>query len=298
MTRTDFLVGVFILITIGIVVGVMVRTSGLLEGQYQLHMRTATADGLSPDTRVFLQGLAVGRVREVRPVLDSATNRLSFVVTLSLTDRFPGGAELRLPVGTRAVILQPTPFVGGNAIDLQMPDSATVGFLQPGDTIRSRRLESVTNRLADVAGELREEVATSLEQTRELISRTSRTVEASSRLLETAGPQLRATLSQLAKTLERTDSMLMAMGPQFTVLTDTLLATLTETRVVLARFDTLAHTAQLIASENREAVTETIERLQRSAVVLEHFADRVSRRPLRLLTGVESPKPDSTERRP
>lgn len=298
MIRTDFLVGLFILITIGIVVGVMVRTSGLLEGQYRLYMRSATADGLSPDTRVYLQGLAVGRVRDVRPVLNSATQQLNFVVTLSLSDEFPGGAALRLPVGTRAAVTQPNPFVGGNVIELQMPDSAVHTLLEPGDTIESQRLEGVTDLLAGVADGLREEIATSLAQTRELIARTSRTVEASNRMLETMGPKVEATLDRLSGTLERTDSVLLSVGPQFTTMADTLLTTLAETRLVLARFDTLAQTAHFIASENRMAVTETLARLQRSAIVFEHFANRVSRRPLRLLTGVEPPQPDSTERRP
>lgn len=272
----------------------MVRTSGFLEGRYPLHVRTRTAEGLSADTRVYLQGLAVGHVRRVSPRLDPTTSELTFIVTLALADEFPGGAELRLPVGTRAAIMQPSPFVGGTVIALEMPDTAVEGFLAPGDTILSRRVESVANVLSEVAGGLREEIATSLAQTRELMTRANRTVEASSRLLETTGPQVQATLDQLAHTLRRTDSLLVTVAPQVDTLADTLLATLSETRMVLARFDTLAHTAQGIASENRDALTETIQRLQRSAVMLEHFADRVSRRPLRLLTGV-TPPIDSTE---
>jgi hypothetical protein len=47
-----------------------------------------------------------------------------------------------------------------------------------------------------------------------------------------------------------------------------------------------------IAIENRAYAKEIAERLLRTAVVLEHFSDQVSRRPARLLTGV-TPPPDS-----
>lgn len=277
----------------------MVRTSGFLEGRYRLYLRTETAEGLSPDTRVYVQGLAVGRVHQVSPALDPATNRLSFVVTLSVMDAFPGGAELRLPVGTRGVILQPGSFVGGHAIDLELPtDTAARAFLEPGDTIPSRRVESVTSVLARVAGQLHEEIATSLSQTRELITKTNGAVDAATDLLASAGPDLLTVLDELAVTLRRTDSLLVAVEPRVYTIADTLLATLSETRDVLARFDTLAHTAHLIASENRTAVSETIERLQRAAITLEHFTERVSRRPMRLLTGVTPPAVDTTEQEP
>jgi hypothetical protein len=42
-------------------------------------------------------------------------------------------------------------------------------------------------------------------------------------------------------------------------------------------------------------VKELSDRLLRAAVVLEHFSDQVSRRPLRLFTGVRPP-PDSLTR--
>lgn len=292
------MVGLFILVTIGVVVGVMVRTSGFLERRYELYLRTATAEGVSQDTRIYLQGLPVGRVTRVLPALDSATGRLGFVVTLSMDHEFPDGSPLRLPRGTRGVITQPS-IVGGHIVALEMPTGRPAGdYLEPGDTLDSRRVESVVSVLNDMATRLTNDISASLQQTRELMARANQAVSASTTLLRAAGPDVEQVLQQLALSLDRTDSIMRALEPQVVTIADTLLTTLSETRAVLARFDTLASTANAIATDNRGVITETLERLQRSAVILEHFSDQLSRRPLRLLTGVTPPAVDSTERKP
>ncbi|HET7038830.1 MAG TPA: hypothetical protein VFH97_03020, partial [Gemmatimonadales bacterium] len=107
--RTDFLVGLFILVAVGLVAGMGIVTSGLGEKRVIVYLRTASAEALTPDTRVVLGGLTIGRVREINPVVDSATGALSFVARLSLQERFPNGTELVLPHGTRGRILQTNP---------------------------------------------------------------------------------------------------------------------------------------------------------------------------------------------
>lgn len=297
-TRTDLLVGVFILVTIGIVVGAMVRTSGFLEGRYRLYVRSTTAEGLSSDTRVYLQGLAVGRVQQVNPTFDSANNRLHFVLRLAMLDKFPDGSPLRLSVGTRAVVTQSTAFVGGQIVQLELPTGPQSAFLAPGDTIESKRVESVLNVLSDVATRLADDIGGALEETRALMARAARTVDASNALLRTSGPQLNRALTQLAGSLSRADSMIAALGPRADLVTDSIVTTLADTRKVLAHLDTLTVTAQDIADDNKEAIGETLQHLQRAAVILEHFSDKISRRPLRLLTGVTPPDTNTTEHRP
>jgi hypothetical protein len=56
--------------------------------------------------------------------------------------------------------------------------------------------------------------------------------------------------------------------------------------------DSVLRLAGDIATENRVYAKQIAERLLRTAVVLEHFSDQISRRPARLLTGV-TPPPDS-----
>ena len=86
---TDFLVGLFILVSVGVIVGALVLTSGVGEGRYDVYMRSTTAEDLNQDTRVLIQGLEIGIVTQVNPVVDSTTRELNFVAKLTIRDRFP-----------------------------------------------------------------------------------------------------------------------------------------------------------------------------------------------------------------
>ena len=67
----------------------------------------------------------------------------------------------------------------------------------------------------------------------------------------------------------------------------------------LARFlfQTLEAARWLPRAGRRAAIIETIQNLSRSAEILEHFAEQISRRPMRMLWGVTPPPPerDSTQ---
>ena len=63
--------------------------------------------------------------------------------------------------------------------------------------------------------------------------------------------------------------------------------------MVLAHYDSLAVTALAMSNENRDDIRIAIDQLARSAEILQNFAERVSRRPLRILTGVRPPPPDT-----
>jgi ABC-type transporter Mla subunit MlaD len=83
-TRQDFYVGLLIVVAIALVVGALIATSGWGERRYDLFLRVASADGLSKDTKVSVQGLDVGRIRSVSPRVDSVTRRISFVAQMSV----------------------------------------------------------------------------------------------------------------------------------------------------------------------------------------------------------------------
>lgn len=289
------------LVTLGVAVGTVVLTSGLLERRYALYMRLDNAEGLSQDTRVILQGLPIGRVQQVNPQLDPTTNSLEFVARLSMLEEFPDGSLLRLPLGTRAEISQPTGLVGATIVQLIMPRRDTlqqaVTLLQPGDTIESHRVANILDALGDVAGRLTDEVTVTLEETRDLMQHATRAIDRSNSLLETAGPQVTEVLELLAQNLARTDRMLSTLEPRMGAVADTLLATLATTRQVLRHLDALVTTAQDMADDNRPAISETIALLRRTAVILQNFSNKMSRRPLRMFTGVKPP-PDTVEREP
>lgn len=290
--RNDFLVGLFILIAIGLVVGMAIVTSGIGELRSTYYIRTLSAEGLSQDTRVVLRGLEVGRLRDISPVVDSASGSLAFIGRLAVTERFPNETELRLPRGTSAQIVQPTP-IAPAVIELVLPDVFDgQTYLAPEDTIPAVRPEPVLEALGEMAGELREDVENLLQEMRVLMSRTTAAVEDSRALMAQNGPLVTEVLARLSANLERSNALLEDAQPRIGPLNDSLLATLGETRRTLRRADSVLQVAGEIAIENRTYAKEIAERLLRTAVVLEHFSDQISRRPARLLTGV-TPPPDS-----
>ncbi len=251
--------------SVGIIVGTAVLTSDLLEGRYELHMRAAEAEGLTQDTRVELQGLAIGRVTQVNPHLDTATNALSFIATLSIRERFPDGTRLR-------------------------PGA----FLQPGDTLESERRAGVMQSLSEIAAGMHEDALAMVTETRQLLTHTTRAVDQTNTLLASARPRVEDVLERLSGSLERTDRILAEVEPRVGPVTDSIMATLAHTHEVLAGLDSLASTAHDVATENREAVAEMVAKLSRSAEILEYFAEQISRRPLRMLWGV-TPPPDTAD---
>ncbi len=295
--RTDFLVGLFILVTVGVIAGALVVTSGIGEARREFYMRAASAEDLTTDTRVELLGLAVGRVSQVNPVVDSATGTVSFVARLTIQDKFPNGTKLSLPAGTRGVITQASP-IAPSVIVLDFPDRPVPGaYLAAGDTIGSDRPESALESLGKIATALGGEADSALRDTRALAHRTMAAIAQAQGLLSQNGPQLHEALARLTETLDRTEAVLTAVAPRIVPLDDSLTATLADTRALLRHMDTLVTTASAITSENRDVIRETAERLRRSSEVLEHFADQVSRRPTRLLTGV-TPPPDTNRKVP
>src|SRR6059036_3753262 len=96
-SRRDFLVGLFVLTTLGIIVGTLIVTSGLGSVRYDIYMRTESAQDLTRDTRVFLQGLEIGRVQQLNPVRSGNAGGLGFIGRLSINEKFPDGTALKLP---------------------------------------------------------------------------------------------------------------------------------------------------------------------------------------------------------
>ncbi|GBD31124.1 MAG: hypothetical protein KatS3mg081_0809 [Gemmatimonadales bacterium] len=294
----DLLTGLFVIVTAGVALGALVITSGLLETRQELYLRASTAQDLTTDTRVLLQGLEVGRVSQISASLDSSTGALTFIARLSLIERFPDGAPVVIPVGTKAVIEQTNP-IAPAVVQLIPPQGAGArAFLQPGDTIASERRTGAVDELAALASELGDELRKTLEEARTTMVRTARATGEAERLLAAATPRLTDALEKLTANLERTDAILAEVGPRIGPIQDSLIAVLSETRRVLQTVERLAADANTLVADNDVTIRDTVRRLHRSAVLLEHFATQVSRRPTRLLTGVRPPPPDTTEERP
>jgi ABC-type transporter Mla subunit MlaD len=289
-TRQDFYVGLLIVVTIAVVVGALIATSGWGERRYDVYLRVANAEGISPDTKALVQGLEVGRVRSISPTVDSISGTISFVARLSVAEKFADGSSLRLPRATRAEVDASSPLAPAH-INLLLPD--TVGarrlFVEPGDTIRMSRRGSAMDKMAEVADVLSQRVQEMVRQATQTLARVQSTIR-------DVAPNIESTLSSVATAMGRVDSLVERLHRAG--LSDSIAATVAGTNRLLVRLDSLARDASAVTSENRADLRATVVNLTEASRQLNHFVDQMSRRPYRALTGVKPLPRDSTGAKP
>jgi len=283
-------VGLLIVVAIALVVGALIATSGWGERRYDVYLRVANAEGISPDTKALVQGLEVGRARSISPTVDSVSGTISFVARLSVAEKFADGSSLRLPRGTRAEVDASTPLAPAH-INLLLPD--TVGarrlFVEPGDTIRMSRRGSAMEKMAEVADELSQRVQEMVRQATQTLARVQSTIR-------DVAPNIESTLASVATAMGRVDSLVERMHRAG--LSDSIASAVAGTNRLLVRLDSLAGEARALTTENRADLRATVVNLTEASRQLNHFVDQMSRRPYRALTGVKPLPRDSTGARP
>ena len=291
-TRQDFVVGLFIVGAIAVVIGALLATSGWGERRYDLYLRTATADGLTADSKVLLQGLEVGRVNSVSPRVDSMTRTITFVAKLSLIGRFRGGATLQLPTGTHGQLEPASQISSTILIRLVLPDSSarTGRLLTVGDTIDSERKPSIVDQVAEVAQHMSKEVESVLHQTNETLRRVDGILVNANGVLKDVRPNIEATLADVSATMNRVSKLVQRLDPG---LADSVSTALALSNRVLLRVDSLAAQASQMTAENRSDVRAAVANLTQLTRQLNHMAEEISRRPYRALTGVKPLPKDS-----
>ena len=278
-TRQDFYVGLLIVVTIAIVIGALIATSGWGERRYDLFVRVASADGISQGTAVIIEGLDVGQVTSISPRVDSATRRISFVAKLSVKERFQDGSSLQLPVGTRAELVQASQISPAVAIRLILPDTMRVrAYLHAGDTLDSKRKGNALEAVAEVADELSQRV-------QEMVRTATQTLVRVQSTLRDVTPDVQRTLAGVASTMDRLDSMVNRFSQRG--LADSVSTAVANTNRLLLRLDSLARDAHALATENRSDLRATVTNLTEASRQLNNFVDQMSRRPFRALTGVK-----------
>jgi ABC-type transporter Mla subunit MlaD len=292
-TRQDFIVGLVIVGAIAVVVGALLATSGWGERRYDLYLRVANADGLTTDSKVLLQGLEVGRVASVAPRVDSTMRTVSFVARLSLIGRFPGGATLQLPTGTRGQLEQASQISQEVLIRLVLPDSTrrTGRLLAVGDTISSERKISVVDQVAEVAQHLSKEVEDVLHQTHKTLQHVDAILANANDVLRDVRPSIDSTLANVSRTMNRVSQLVQRLDPG---LADSVATAVALSSRVLLRVDSLAARASEMTNENRADIRTAVANLTQLTRQLNHLTEEVSRRPYRFLTGVKPLPADST----
>lgn len=290
-TRQDFVVGLVIVVAMGTLLGTLIATSGWGERRYDLFLRTGSAEGITTDSRVILQGLEVGRVRSVSPQADSAARQVSFVSRLSIRERFPDGSALQFPRGTRAELVQTSQISTGVDIQLILPDEGLPGALEAGDTLEATRRGSALETITAVAGEMSTEVKEVLRQTTRTLVKLQGTLTTVDGAVNAMVPDVRTTVANASATMARVEALLADV--QENALPDSVTATLASANRLVQRLDSLTTDAEAMMAENRAAISTAMANLTIASRQLNHFLEEASRRPYRLFTGIKPLPVDS-----
>ncbi|MFI5234349.1 MAG: MlaD family protein [Gemmatimonadales bacterium] len=301
--QADTLIGA-LAVGVALVLGTAIYfTLGWNQRRWDLYLVAASAQDVNADTKVYLQGLEVGRVSAVNPRIDAAHGRLEFLVRLRVNQRFEDGSTVALPRGTIAEIVAASA-LGGVLISLNTP-AKSAGMLHPGDTIQSVRRTAPLDQIAQVADSLARQVSLVLSDTRTLLRDVDRTVRRVDQQVAQASPALQrsvtqvdAALSELRPLLRHADSLVTSVNGGMGPFQDSLTRTLGTAHAITLHLDSLVNLARSVGAENRSDIRSTVDHLQAVSAQLEYFIDQVSRRPLRMISGVHSLPPDSLRTHP
>lgn len=295
---SDALIGVFVAGTLLVLVTAIFFTQGWNRRSWQLYITAASAEGLNSDTKVYLQGLEIGRVSSVSPRI-GVSGPLTFVVQLTISQRFANDSLVQIPEGTVAEIAEPS-LVGGASISLVTPALGSGTMIPPGATLPSRPRPSPLVAIAETAESLARQVSLVLADTRHLLASVDGTVRDVRGQVGAAGPRLQnslasveAGLRHLEPTLRHASQIAATADSGLGPLQDSVARTLSAARQLLVRLDTLTNTTQQMAGENRANIRTTVAQMKVVGLQLEYFLDQLSRRPLRMITGMTPPNPDS-----
>ncbi len=300
----DALIGLLVVSAILVVVVALAVTRGWTERRVTLYMVSPSVQDLKQDTPVFLQGLNIGEVAAISPVVDSgAMGPPQFLVELRIRERFANGVPIRLPLGTRAEVTAGA-FLGAAAVALLAPKNDVGAALAPGDTIRATYAQGWSDALKEVADTLKTQVSAILKDTRQLLQTLEQTSATAQQEVALTAPEVRATLTAAREVMARMEPLLAQAQAtlahadgQVDKVQDSLSAVMGDARVLLRSADSLTRTLTTLSTEMSPDIQRTVTNLYVVSAKLDWFIDQVSRRPHRLVTGVNQLSRDSILRR-
>jgi ABC-type transporter Mla subunit MlaD len=291
--RTDFYVGIFVIATIVTVLAAIVATSGIGIKRYDLYIRGDDATSIAVDTKIFLQGLEVGRVTVINAVPGTKSGRLEFVIRASMLANLSDGRPLRLPDSTEAEVV--TTILGSSTLNLVARGSSR-DTLQPGDTIRLVRAPEAMQAIGHLATDLKDQIANALVATTDALHAVRRLADSATVATGTArrfvaGIQAptEQTLQEAAANLERMRRLMDTTDVRTGVTMRQLDATMTQTRQLMASADSLTRLVTAMGLESRPEVREMMANLQFLTEQMLYVTEQIARRPTRAMTGVELP---------
>lgn len=306
--RTDLYVGIFVIATVGLVVTALVATSGWNVKHFDLYIRTDNAQDLAVDTKIYLQGLEVGRIAEISPRATSRAGRMEFIVRARMLEQFSDGTPLKLPRGSGAEV--ETALLGGSTLLLTVHDSLP-GMLEPGDTIEMTRRTPAMEAFGALATDLKGTIQDALLATTATLNSVRRLADSLAFATGTARnfvagirPGTERTLKELASNLERVHRLIDTSDVRAGTVVAQLDSTLMQTRRLMASADSATRLLTALGDENRPEIHAIMVNMLHLSEQLQYVMEQLGRRPMRIITGVKIPDSltvggrDSTRRRP
>jgi ABC-type transporter Mla subunit MlaD len=291
--RSDLYVGMFLVATVALVLVALIATSGWGVDRYDVFVRTDNAQDIAVDTKIYMQGLEVGRVAAISPRPVGTAGRLEFILRLQLVDRFPDGTPLRLPRGTSAEVT--SALLGGSQLQLTVrADSG--GTLAPGDTIDMQRAGSPIEAFTSLARDLESTIEHALvsatgtmTMVRTLADSLRLATGTARRLLIATQPGAEKILASVSANLDRLQSMLDSTNTRTGLTFRQVDATLAQSRVLLVSVDSLTRALTAMGAENRPEIRAMLVNFRDISAQLGYVLEQLSRRPLRFISGVKIP---------
>ncbi len=292
--RSDLYVGIFVLLAIAGVVGALLATSGWGTKHFDLYILTDNTTGIAIDTRIYLQGLEVGRVVAISPRQGGKPGRLEFVVRARMVQQFADGAQLHVSRGAQAEI--ETPIVGNPRLLLAVRDTVTTGALEPGDTIPMFRQTTAVEAFGELARDLKGSIQEALTATTSALRSIERLADSLGAAAGTARgfiagirPGTEQVLAELAADLERVRRLLDSVDTRSGVTMREVDLTLAQSRRLLASADSLTRLVTALGAENRPEMRRILINLRLLSEQMLYVTEQLSRRPTRALSGIQIP---------
>lgn len=312
--RTDLTVGAFLVTVLGILITALVVTSGWGIKHFDLYIHTDDARDIAIDTKIYLQGLEVGRVVAINPQPDtSKPGKLEFTIRAQMLAEFKDGDSLVLTRNMDAEV--ETALLGGATLTLDVHNAAEresagtcrssvrPGRLLPGDTICMHRRPAAMEAFANLATDLKSTLSDAIVSATNTLNAYKRLADSLSLATGTARsfvqgirPGTEQTLSEASQTMARVRRLLdtteVRSGGTLHELNLTMeqtRATMEQSRRLMGSADSLTRLLTAMGAENRPELRAMLLDARFLTQQLMYVMEQLSRRPMRAMSGVELP---------
>ena len=294
----DLRVGLVVLGAVSILVATAIWLSPTLTDRSKpLYTEYDRIDGIAEQASVMLNGYTIGRVASIEPVIRSDSS-LAFRVKMQVRWTLANGAPIPIREGTRARLVTPFP-IGAGFINLEVP-SGGGSRLQPGDIVPGVRAAAAVDQMQSIAEQLGVEMTSTMTTARGVALELSRTMLSARTLMDTlhrtvetvhrgasvASAAVPDLVNGLRRELAVADSLLQSLRP----LAPAARASIDSANLLMADSRRAVNEMSRVMNDRLPQITSIIANLDTTTTLLTHFSRQISDRPLRVLTGVKTPK--------